>query len=133
MEKTFTIKSIGKEPDKLRMVKLIKDFTGWGLKESKDFLESVAVNNRPSQITLDLTLEQEKELLKRLGEVRGIEWTFNDSSYRRQLKLVQLGLIDDKQELVEILKREFNSTIFLDDILIALSEDRLIELVKQIK
>ena len=133
MEKTFTIKSIGKEPDKLRMVKLIKEFTGWGLKESKDFLDSVADNNRPSQITLDLTLDQEKELLKKLDEVRGIEWTFNDSLYRRQLKLVQLGLIDDKQELVEILKREFNSTIFLDDILSALSEDRLIELVKQIK
>jgi hypothetical protein len=133
MEKTFTIKSIGREPDKLRMVKLIKDFTGLGLKESKDILDSVADNNRPSQITLDLTLDQEKELLKRLNEVRGIEWTFNDSLYRRQLKLVQLGLIDDKQELVEILKREFNSTIFLDDILNVLSEDRLIELVKQIK
>jgi len=133
MEKTFTIKSIGKEPNKLRMVKLIKDFSRMGLKESKDFLDSVATNNRPSQITLDLTLEQEKELLKRLKDVKDIEWTFNDSLYRRQLKLVQLGLIDDKQELVEILKREFNSTIFLDDILNVLSEDRLIELVKQIK
>ena len=133
MEKTFTIKSIGEEPNKLRMVKLIKDFTGMGLKDSKDFLDSVSTNNRPSQITLDLNLDQEKDFLKRLNEVRGIEWTFNDSSYRRQLKLVQLGLIDNKQELVEILKREFNSTIFLDDILNLLSEDRLIELVKQIK
>jgi hypothetical protein len=133
MEKIFTIKSIGKEPNKLRMVKLINDFSRMGLKESKDFLDSVGTNNRPSQITLDLTLDQEKELLKRLKDVKDIEWTFNDSLYRRQLKLVQLGLIDDKQELVEILKREFNSTIFLDDILSALSEDRLIELVKQIK
>jgi len=133
MEKTFTIKSLDTNASKLLMVKLIKKYSGMGLKESKDFLDSVSLNNRPSQINLDLNLDQEKDFIKNLEEVNGIEWTFNNSSYRRQLKLVQLGLIDDKQELVEILKREFNSTIFLDDILNVLSEDRLIELVKQIK
>ena len=132
MEKTFTIKTVEKGADKLWMVKLINDFSKIGLKGSKDFLDSVSINNKPNQINLNLSLEEEKEFLKRIEEIKGIEWTFNYMSYKRQLRLVQLGLIDDKQELVEILKREFNTTIFLDDILNALSEDRLIELVKQI-
>jgi hypothetical protein len=132
MEKTFTIKTVEKVADKFLMVKLIKDFSGMGLIESKYFLDSVIINNKPNQINLNLSLEEEKEFLKRINEIKGIEWIFNNMTYKRQLRLVQLGLIDDKQELVDILKKEFNITIFLDDILNALSEDRLIELFKQI-
>ena len=66
MEKTFTIKTVEKGADKLWMVKLINDFSKIGLKGSKDFLDSVSINNKPNQINLNLSLEEEKEFLKRI-------------------------------------------------------------------
>lgn len=132
MEKNFTIKSVNTNASKLLMVKIIKNYSELGLRDCKELLDSATIN-KPSQIKLNLTLEKEKSFLKELESVEGIEWTFNNCTYRRQIKLVQLGIIDNKQELVEILKREFNSTIFLDDILNVLTEDKLIELIKQIK
>ena len=132
MKKVFTIKAVNEGANKLRMVFLIKEFTDLSLTESRDLLNSVS-SIKPLKINLKINSEQEKVFLKKLEDVTGIDWLFNDPSYRRQLKLIQLGLIDNKKELIEILKREFNSTIFLDDILNSIPEQRLVELIKQIK
>ncbi|BAO66246.1 50S ribosomal protein L7/L12 [Candidatus Karelsulcia muelleri] len=70
-KKTFNVILKSSGPSKLAVVKLIKEITGKGLKESKDLVDSV-----PKTIKESLNKE-EAELLKKKFEYIGAEIEFN--------------------------------------------------------
>lgn len=99
---------------KLALVKAIHNLrhvTGWGLKESKDFVDSTDpkynpyVTSSPGLLELNLLKSEIDEFRKDLQSCEQIEFELNDYSQLRNRKLIDLGLYD-KSELVSELVEE---------------------------
>lgn len=132
MNKTLVLKEVKQNAEKLKLVKLIKDYSKLSLLQSKNFLDSIT-NYANNTIELDLTLEQEKSFLERIENINGIDYIFKGQSYLRDIKLAQLGITNNRQELIEILKKEIYYNISLDDIISQISDEKLLELIKKIE
>jgi len=101
---TFTLIKPGKS--KLQLVKAIKLFTGYGLKEAKDIADDA--ENSP-QIIKGYSKQKDIEQL-RLDLIccEGIEYTLSDIQDDRHRKLIELGL-GSKEDLVQLLvERDIN-------------------------
>ena len=127
MIKEFKLKKAG--TNLLLLVKTIKIATSLGLKESKDLVDKVRDGKGPISIKLDLTQEQEKDFLDSLSNVENIEYEYPSTASVRKVKFVQLGLVDDKKELIDTIM-EFSS---FEDVLNFLPNEVLIDLINKIK
>ena len=95
---------------KLALVKAIKFASGWGLKDSKDFVDSTDTKyqqqfsqNRTGRIglmDLELTKAELDEFETQLRNCTGATFELNGTSKLRNRKLIELGLYD-KDELIE--------------------------------
>lgn len=90
-------------PAKLGFVKAIKDYTGFGLKEAKDIIDSwdikyttPAPEHLESDGTLLLSLTPEKAItLRQTLEQLGVEFRLDGRELFRDKKLLSLGIIAD--------------------------------------
>lgn len=112
MKKIFKLKKVD-TTSLLSLVKTIKYTCSLGLKEVKDLIYKVKDGEGPISLELNLDNEEEKKFLKELSEIDGIEYSYPTTNTIRKIKFHQLGLIEDKQELIDIIK-EFSS---IDEIL----------------
>lgn len=92
---TLTLMKVGIE--KLALVKVIKNFTGFDLRESKDIMDNVIL--QPQLINIYLNPEELINLKKQLSEIDCI-WTIDDIQKNRNKKLLELGF-GTHEELVE--------------------------------
>lgn len=88
---------------KLALVKAIhslRHVTGWGLKESKDFVDSTDPKySRPGTLELNLTKLEVDEFRRSLESCDRIVFELDDTSKIRNRKLIELGFYE-KDELV---------------------------------
>lgn len=93
----------------LTFVKIIKDHTQWGLKDAKDFVDSVR-DNPGVEIPLLVynPIEFEKDLIQSNQNAFLVINTLKD----RQDKLIQLGL-GDKQDIIDSLSEEISHELYV--------------------
>ena len=98
-------KKIGKT--KLMFVKIIKEHTGLGLKEAKDWCDRISEpNNLPYfELTIKTSLESFKLSLK--GNLPEYEFEFYDKEEQRNLKLLALGL-GDLEDKIDVVSKELS-------------------------
>jgi hypothetical protein len=104
------VKQTGTINNKLALVKMIKDYTKWGLKESKDWVDSLSIG-KIQYIDVSNPVNFEHEL----NQIGGVKC---DSKSRiRQKKLLDIGIgeLSDKieffsEELSDDLVRNYGST-----------------------
>ncbi len=75
---------------KLNLVKAIKFATGWGLKESKDFVDNSSQSN-PGVFTMSMTTEELMQFRNDLSETDA-DYQLDDIQKIRERKIVKLGL-----------------------------------------
>jgi len=105
---------------KLAMVKAVKFLTGFGLKESKEWVDS-ADTNSPNSIILDVSIDSLNQFKKELSHCVTSKYQFEDRQKNRQKKLAQLGLLP-KEEMAEILAEE--------DIIAGWNSENMINILK---
>ena len=127
MIKEFRLKKVGS--NMLQLVKAIKFASKLGLKEVKDLVDHVKDGKGPILIKLDLNSDEEKDFLDSLSRADNSVWEYPTTNNVRKVKFAQLGLIDDKQELIDIILN-FSS---LEDILNILSKEDLVDIINKIK
>ena len=120
--------------DKLSLIKIVKDITGYGLKDSKDIVDNIMVT--PQIIKFAASNNDAKRIRKYLTECDGLEFTMTDIETIRDRKLLQLGIADHKdyveelanQDIIEMYSCNFNQNT-IKDILIKryqyLTDDQL--------
>jgi len=97
-------------PQKLGFVKLIKDYTGYGLKESKDIVDTwegrYNMSYNAAHLELDKSLSlylsaTESLILERELTKLGVTFTLDGRKHLRDEKLIALGIIaeDDMRNL----------------------------------
>ena len=93
----------------LTFVKIVKDHTQWGLKDAKDFVDSVR-DNPGVEIPLLVynPIEFEKDLIQSNQNAFLVINTLKD----RQDKLIQLGL-GDKQDIIDSLSEEISHELYV--------------------
>lgn len=80
---------------KLLFVKLIRDNTGLGLKESKDWCDKFSESlNVEHCLPISTSIEEFKNSMIELGVNNDYELIIEDKEKKRQLKLISLGLGD---------------------------------------
>lgn len=93
----------------LTFVKIVKDHTGFGLKEAKDFVDSVKGNPGVEiPLLVNNPLEFEKDLIQSNQNAFLVINTLKD----RQDKLIQLGL-GDNQDIIESLSEDFSHELYV--------------------
>ena len=118
MQKTIKIKLISPTAEKLKFVKLIKDCSGLGLKESKDLCDSL--HSLPSK-TFDMPIRdwetkdwatgattpaQTDYIKKFITELRDIDGEFivnGGTQWERNVKMLKLG-VADKSDYIDFMK-----------------------------
>lgn len=78
--------------DALQLVKIIKNHTGWGLKESKDWYDSLKLLRKKSISVNNITLFESD-----LSEITGI--SINNTSKRRIEKLIKIGIVGRDEKI----------------------------------
>lgn len=126
---------------KLALVKFIRDITGYGLKDSKDIVDSVS--NASQVLKFWKSIKQISDIRDTLSNCDGCKYTMTDIQSIRNKKLIELGLgsIDDligevaDRDIEIILSQKFNYDI-IRELLISryseISEDKL-KLILNIK
>lgn len=126
-------------PAKLMLVKLIKNYTGLGLKESKEICDRLHdLPYRPVEFLIDppvdiLPTEYARSFREELVEI-GMEFDMSGGTdFERNRKLLVLGL-GDKEDYVSFLEEELiNQKELLNLVLNKLSKDDLKEIFDNIK
>jgi len=93
---------------KLHLIKVIKSLTLMGLKDSKDFVDSL-----PKKLTILLTKSQIKELkadLIRASLIDGEDFILTDANIIRNRQL-SLGLADKQEVIQELIEKDINYLI----------------------
>lgn len=96
---TFTVYSVS-SINRLNLVKAIKDFTGEGLKWSKELMDNL---NNGTAISMTMYKSQE-EINRFKSYMKDVDckYTIDDASYIRNKKLFELGIYD-KSDIVDAL------------------------------
>ena len=99
---------VGPRPQKLSIVKTIKEATGYGLKHSKDIVDALFADplletELYSQISL-------KELEAKLTDT-GCEWSIGNRERERNLKMIELGL-GDRADLISEVSHQIGSQLY---------------------
>lgn len=133
--KKIRMKCVQKTPSKLAFVKLIKEVSGLGLKESKDIADTFDYDiNRivEFEISREISIEQFR---KDLNDVGGQYIVNGGLEFEREYKLLTLGL-GEQDDYVDFISENLNYFTNQDDtikfILSKLTKEDLIELTKKL-
>jgi hypothetical protein len=133
--KKIRIKCIQKTPSKLAFVKLIKQVSGLGLKESKEIVETFDYDINKTvefEIPREISIEQFR---KDLNDVGGQYIVNGGLEFEREYKLLTLGL-GEQEDYVDFISENLNYFTNQDDtikfILSKLTKEDLIELTKKL-
>jgi hypothetical protein len=96
---------------KLLLVKAIKDTTGFGLKDSKDFID--LCNDGSATFSKRMTRQEVDEFRRRLSECGGIKYELDDRQSSRNRKLINLGLFEKNDIIDEISKDASHKLIMM--------------------
>ena len=133
--KKIRMKCIQKTTSKLALVKLIKEVSGLGLKDSKDIVDSFDYDINKIvefEISKDRSIEKFREDLKDVGG----EYLVNGGlEFEREYKLLTLGL-GEQEDYVDFISENLNYFTNQEDtikfILSKLTKEDLIELTKKL-
>ena len=133
--KKIRMKCIQKTTSKLAFVKLIKEVSGLGLKDSKDIVDSFDYDINKIvefEISKDRSIEKFREDLKDVGG----EYLVNGGlEFEREYKLLTLGL-GEQEDYVDFISENLNYFTNQEDtikfILSKLTKEDLIELTKKL-
>jgi len=133
--KKIRMKCVQKTPSKLAFVKLIKEVSGLGLKESKDIVDTFDYDiNRivEFEISRDKSIEQFRKDLKDVG---GQYLVNGGLEFEREYKLLTLGL-GEQEDYIDFISDNLNYFTNQEDtikfILSKLTKEDLIELTKKL-
>jgi hypothetical protein len=133
--KKIRMRCVQKTPSKLAFVKLIKEVSGLGLKESKDIADTFDYDiNRivEFEISREISIEQFR---KDLNDVGGQYIVNGGLEFEREYKLLTLGL-GEQDDYVDFISENLNYFTNQDDtikfILSKLTKEDLIELTKKL-
>ena len=133
--KKIRMKCVQKTTSKLALVKLIKEVSGLGLKDSKDIVDSFDYDINKIvefEISKDRSIEKFREELKDIGG----EYLVNGGlEFEREYKLLTLGL-GEQEDYVDFISENLNYFTNQEDtikfILSKLTKEDLIELTKKL-
>jgi hypothetical protein len=133
--KKIRMKCVQKTPSKLAFVKLIKQVSGLGLKESKDIADTFDYDINKCiefEIPREISIEQFR---KDLNDVGGQYIVNGGLEFEREYKLLTLGL-GEQEDYVDFISENLNYFTNQDDtikfILSKLTKEDLIELTKKL-
>ena len=126
---------VQKTPSKLAFVKLIKQVSGLGLKESKDIADTFDYDINKTvefEIPRDISIDQFRKDLKDIG---GQYLVNGGLEFEREYKLLTLGL-GEQEDYVDFISENLNYFTNQEDtikfILSKLTKEDLIELTKKL-
>jgi hypothetical protein len=133
--KKIRMKCVEKTPSKLAFVKLIKQVSGLGLKESKDIADTFDYDINKTvefEIPRDISIDQFRKDLKEIG---GQYLVNGGLEFEREYKLLTLGL-GEQEDYVDFISENLNYFTNQEDtikfILSKLTKEDLIELTKKL-
>lgn len=133
--KKIRMKCVQKTPSKLAFVKLIKQVSGLGLKESKDIADTFDYDiNKTVEFEMprDISIDQFRKDLKEIG---GQYLVNGGLEFEREYKLLTLGL-GEQEDYVDFISENLNYFTNQEDtikfILSKLTKEDLIELTKKL-
>lgn len=133
--KKIRMKCVQKTPSKLAFVKLIKQVSGLGLKESKDIADTFDYDINKTvefEIPRDISIDQFRKDLKEIG---GQYLVNGGLEFEREYKLLTLGL-GEQEDYVDFISENLNYLTNQEDtikfILSKLTKEDLIELTKKL-
>lgn len=133
--KKIRMKCVQKRPSKLAFVKLIKQVSGLGLKESKDIADTFDYDINKTvefEIPKDISIDQFRKDLKEIG---GQYLVNGGLEFEREYKLLTLGL-GEQEDYVDFISENLNYFTNQEDtikfILSKLTKEDLIELTKKL-
>lgn len=133
--KKIRMKCIRKTPSKLAFVKLIKEVSGLGLKESKDIVDTFDYDINKVvefEIPIQISIDQFRKDLKEIG---GQYLVNGGLEFEREYKLLTLGL-GEQEDYVDFISQNLNYFTNQEDtikfILSKLTKEDLIELTKKL-
>ena len=133
--KKIRMKCVQKTPSKLAFVKLIKQVSGLGLKESKDIADTFDYDINKTvefEIPRDISIDQFRKDLKEIG---GQYLVNGGLEFEREYKLLTLGL-GEQEDYVDFISENLNYFTNQEDtikfILSKLTKEDLIELVNKL-
>jgi len=133
--KKIRMKCVQKTPSKLAFVKLIKQVSGLGLKESKDIADTFDYDINKTvefEIPKDISIDQFRKDLKEIG---GQYLVNGGLEFEREYKLLTLGL-GEQEDYVDFISENLNYFTNQEDtikfILSKLTKEDLIELTKKL-
>lgn len=133
--KKIRMKCVEKTPSKLAFVKLIKEVSGLGLKESKDIADTFDNDiNRPVEFEI-LTSKSIDQFRKNLKDIGGQYLINGGLEFDREYKLLTLGL-GEQEDYVDFISSNLNYFSNKEDtiklILNKLSKEDLIEITNKL-
>jgi len=133
--KKIRLKCVEKTPSKLAFVKLIKEVSGLGLKESKDIADTFDYDINKTvefEMSRDKSIEQFRKDLKDIG---GQYLVNGGVEFDREYKLLTLGL-GEQEDYVDFISENLNYFTNQEDtikfILSKLTKEDLIELINKL-
>ena len=133
--KKIRMNCVQKTPSKLAFVKLIKQVSGLGLKESKDIADTFDYDINKTvefEIPRDISIDQFRKDLKEIG---GQYLVNGGLEFEREYKLLTLGL-GEQEDYVDFISENLNYFTNQEDtikfILSKLTKEDLIELTKKL-
>ena len=133
--KKIRMKCVQKTPSKLAFVKLIKQVSGLGLKESKDIADTFDYDINKTvefEIPRDISIDQFRKDLKEIG---GQYLVNGGLEFEREYKLLTLGL-GEQEDYVDFISENLNYFTNQEDtikfILSKLTKEDLVELTKNL-
>jgi hypothetical protein len=100
MRRTLRIKLIEPTPNKLQFVKLIKDCSGLGLRESKDLCDELhksphLVQDMPVRVSTNETIDYSSHFKSEIKNVGGKFLVNGGIQWERNIKILKLGICDE--------------------------------------
>jgi hypothetical protein len=140
-KQTIRIKLIGKSPNKLALVKLIKDCSGLGLKESKDICD--ALHDYPGMVQSFETRQDDtgtnyvKKFREEIKNCGGEFIVSGGTELMREFKMLELG-IGDNQDYADFIIDYYENNFedqkeFLKFVLSKLKREELVSIFEKAK
>jgi hypothetical protein len=133
--KKIRLKCVEKTPSKLAFVKLLKEVTGYGLKESKDIADTFDYDINKVvefEISRDKSIDQFRKDLREIG---GQYLVNGGVEFDREYKLLTLGL-GEQEDYVDFISQNLNYFTNQQEaiklILTKLSKEDLIEITNKL-
>lgn len=131
------IKLITKSNTKLALVKLIKECSGLGLKESKDLCDFLHDHPHtflevPIKVNNDNHIDYRKKFIDELKQIDGEFVVIGGSQWERDFKMLKLG-IAEKSEYLQFIKDNVSLEKAFDRIFNKLSKEDLMDIINNLE